>query len=288
MKIKINTDLKYPLNNPDGKVSIRYYINTKLKPELSDNGVELYPLYFQLIVKRQTTYNKSYAKNNKMSVADFEKIKDVANSKKIKDIGNSVSALASSGLPYSSEQRSIVLNMFMPILSEKNLIYDIVSDLKPFDRNNFDIKEFNHDFEIYNSAIKSTISNGIRDGIKLLLQHNTNQDNVRLVNSLIKIVDWNKADAYDLWLVMKDSIESINMLMKDFPYCFQIISGININNIPENDIWIIDFFAEQTYQNIKFGLEVLPNAGFDGRSPMYNNPLFDPICVELKKLFFGK
>jgi hypothetical protein len=285
--MKINTDLKYPLNNPDGKVSIRYYLNTKLKPELSDDGIELYPLYFQLIVKRQKTLNRSHAKTNKMSIDDFEKIKDVANSKKIEDIGKALIPLVSDYLP-NNEKDDNILNMCMPILIEKNLVYDVVADLKPFDRTNFDVKEFNENFEIYNSEIKSTISTVFRDSIRFLLEKHTNKDNSVLANIFLKIIDWNNANAYDLWFVLKDKFEQVDFFMMKYPYCFQIISGVNVNNLPESDIWIIDFFAEQTYQSIVLGLRYAYDIGFKGRSPMYDNPLFDPICSELKNLFFGK
>lgn len=285
--MRINTDLKYPLNNPDGKVSIRYYLNTKLKPELSDNNTELYPLYFQLIVKRQKTLNRSHAKFNKMTVADFEKIKDVANSRRIEDIGKALIPLISNDLS-NDEREDNIVNLCMPILKEKNLVYDIVSDLKPFDRVDFDVKEFNGDFEIYNSEIKPTISNIFRGTIKLLLEKQTNQDNYGLRDSYLKAIDWNNANAYDLWTILKEKFEQVNLVVKEYPYCFQIISGVNINNLPENDIWIIDFFAQQTYQDIVLGLKYAYEIGFEGRSPMYDNPLFDPICDELKSLFFSK
>lgn len=285
--MKINTDLKYPLNNPDGKVSIRYYLNTKLKPELSEDNRELYPLYFQLIVKRQKTLNRSHAKINKMSIADFEKIKDVANSKKIEDVGKALIPLISNDLSEKDRENNVA-NMCVPILVEKNLVYDIVADLKPFDRIDFDVKEFNKNFEIHNSEIKSTISDIFRDSIKLILEEQTNQDNYVLRNSFLKIIDWNNANAYDLWAILKEKFLPIDLLMKEYPYCFQIISGVNINNLKENDIWIIDFFGAQTYQNIVLGLKYVYEIGFKGRSPMYDNPLFDPICDELKKLFFNK
>ena len=285
--MKLNTELKYPLNNPDGKVSIRYYLNIKLKPELSDDGIELYPLYFQLIVKRQKTLNRSHAEINKMSIADFEKIKDVANSKKIEDIGKALMPLVSNDLPNNKKEDNI-LSMCMPILIEKNLVYDVVADLNPFDRTNFDVKEFNEDFEIYNSEIKSTISIVFRDSIRLLLEKHNNKDNGVLADIFLKIIDWNNANAYDLWFVLKDKFEQVDFIVKEYPYCFQIISGVNVNNLPEKDIWIIDFFAEQTYQNIVLGLRYVYDIGFKGRSPMYDNPLFDPICNELKSLFFSK
>ena len=285
--MNINTDLKYTRNNPDGKVSIRYYLNTKLKPEILDDCTKLYPLYFQIIVKRQTTFYRSHTKNNKMSIADFEKIKAVANAKKIEDVGKAFMPLVSTDLS-ENNQEYYVRNLCMPILIEKDLIYDIVADLKPFDRANFNIKEFNENFELYNSEIKSTMSRLFRDLIKLLLEKNTNQDNFVSGNSFLKIVDWNSANAYDLWFVLKDKFEQVDFLMKKYPYCFQILSGVNINNLTENDIWIIDFFAEQTYHNIKVGLKFPYDLGFEGRSPMYDNPLFDPICKELRHFFFSE
>lgn len=197
--MKINTDLKYPLNNPDGKVSIRYYLNTKLKPELSDDNREMYPLYFQLIVKRQKTLNRSHAKVNKMSIADFEKIKDVANSKKIEDIGKALMPLVSNDLP-SNEKEDNILDICMSILIEKNLMYDVGADLKPFDKTNFDIREFNENFEIYNSEIKSTISTVFRYSIRLLLEKHINKENDILADIFLKIIDWNNANAYDYFI----------------------------------------------------------------------------------------
>ena len=221
--MKINPNLKYPLNNPDGKVSIRYYLNTRLKPEILEDGKEVYPLYFQLIVKRQKSLNKSYVENSKMSVADFEKIKDVANAKKLEDIDKGLMPLLSNDLS-EKEKEDNILNLAFPILKEKNLIYNIVADLKPFDRSNFDIKDFSTNFEIYNVEIKQTLSKAFRDAMKGLLEKETKQENLILADSFLKTIDWNKADAYHLWFVLKDKFEQVNSLLKALPYCFQIAS----------------------------------------------------------------
>lgn len=285
--MKKNTDLKYPLNNPDGKVSIRYYLNTKLKPEILSDGTELYPLYFQLVVKTQATLNRSRAKNNRMSIVNFEKIRNVVNAKEIRNIGKAMMPLVSNDLSME-EQEHNVRNLFMPILMEKRLIYDIVADLKPFNRANFNVKEFNENFEMYNSEIKPTISKIFTHTIKWLLEDNPPQNNGVLADNFLKIIDWNNANAFRLWSVLKDKFEQVNFLIKKYPYCFQILSGVNINNLPDNEVWVIDFFAKQTYSNIESGLKFEDDLGFKGRSPMYDNPLFDPICKELKLLFFGK
>ncbi len=287
--MKINPDLKYPLNNPDGKVSIRYYLNTRLKPEILEDGKEVYPLYFQLIVKRQKSLTKSYVENNKMSVADFEKIKDVANATKLEDIDKGLMPLLSNNLS-ENEKEDNILDLAFPILKEKNLIYNIVADLKPFDRSNFDIKDFSTNFEIYNVEIKQTLSKAFRDIMKVLLEKEIKQENLILADSFLKAIDWNKADAYHLWFVLKDKFEQVNSIMKAFPYCFQIASGVNVNNLSENDIWIIDFFGKQTYYALELGLKSAYEMGLDGQKLMFgnDNPLFNTISTELKTFFFSK
>lgn len=287
--MKINTDLKYPLNNPDGKVSIRYYLNTRLKPEILEDGKEVYPLYFQLIVKRQKSLTKSYVENNKMSVVDFEKIKDVANATKLEDVGRGLMPLLSNDLS-EKEKEDNILNLAFPILKEKHLIYNVVADLKPFDRGNFDIKDFSTNFEIYNVEIKQTLSKTFRDVMKDLLEKETKQENLILADSFLKTIDWNKANVYHLWFVLKDKFEKVNSLMKAFPYCFQIASGVNVNNLPEDDIWIINFFGNQTYFTLEIGLKTAYEMGLDGQELMFgnDNPLFNTISTELKTFFFSK
>ena len=79
-------------------------------------------------------------------------------------------------------------------------MYDVGADLKPFDKTNFDIREFNENFEIYNSEIKSTISTVFRYSIRLLLEKHINKENDILADIFLKIIDWNNANAYDYFI----------------------------------------------------------------------------------------
>ena len=61
------------------KVGVKYYLNTKLKPEISNDGEELYPLYFQILIKGKNTVNKSRC-GGKKSNKEFDKLEKIVNS----------------------------------------------------------------------------------------------------------------------------------------------------------------------------------------------------------------
>lgn len=71
---------KYIKKSHEGKISIKYYLNTDLKPKISDSGEELFPLYFKVTVKQQATKIRSLTDCDLMTKKEFNSIEKAINS----------------------------------------------------------------------------------------------------------------------------------------------------------------------------------------------------------------
>lgn len=268
-----NNKLTYHKNNPEGKISVKYYLNTDLKPKISDSGVLRYPLYFKVTVKKQATKVRSLTEHSFITIEDFSKIEKTINYHTVNDFNGNLKPLLSSG--YFEEHFSMIVS----ILSEKDLLFEIVKDCNPFNKANFDIKEVVYDFEIYNQRLSISLNKVLGDTIKSILELEAKKDNLIAVLYL-RSIDWGKANAYDLLYIMKDNFQALLLLINQFKRCFQIVAGTNINYLTEEEERILIAIGDKNLKDIKMEMK--------NHDYYFSNPIFDPIIQEIETLFFGK
>lgn len=281
---------KYVKKSHEGKISIKYFLNMKIKPEVSESGENVYPLYFQLLIKGKNTINKSRIDDDeKYSIERLKKIENIINSdtkinfKNFRECINTVRNLF--------RMESSVLNnsdevWLVKILREKMLINEIIKDLKPFEREHYNIKEFNDRFDIYHDILTESIAELLRITIKRILfskiKSNTNVDTIYLLD----IINWKSSNPYHLYLYLKDKYQDINDLITLFPYCFQIVSDIDLKLIPESRDWLLyDFFNNATYVEIYLDIKSLPNDLKNKDLEDTRDKLVDAINREIHSLF---
>ena len=161
------------------KISIKYVLNTKVKPELSSNGTEEYPVYIQVIFNRSMTQfpAKDIESSNvyyPISLDKFDilyKNKSVSSKKKIEDIIKYESKIVGlekyslKGLAkriskfYSLDVRIFINNYlhvsFMEPLQDK-LTYRQYNEMERFIFNNHDFNAdngFSHLFDYNTNSV---------------------------------------------------------------------------------------------------------------------------------------
>ena len=281
------TKKAYEKKNNERKVSVKYYLNTRLKPEITETGQELYPLYFQLLIKGKNTVNKSRVddENAKFSIEKFRRLEEIINSETEipfchymeckKFIRNNFADKSDHFNDYD------YMSLFI-ILREKMLINKIVKDLRPFERNEFNINEFNIKFDIYNYKLKDSISKILKSNIQKLLTIEIRNESKGNAKSLFSIIDWVNANPYHIFKALSKQYPRINDLMKMFPYCFALIADDRLKIIPEKSDFIINQYGNDTYVNYYLEINSLTDEPI---SIEYFDILHDSIKIELKRLF---
>lgn len=267
--------LVYPRNNPEGKVSVRYYINTDLKPKISELGEELYPLYIKIAVKRQQTKIRSLAEVSLISKENFEKIEKVINYHTIEEFNNEFNS--GSDLLTSFDDNVLYFEMTYPFLKEKHLLFDIIERLNPFNKPNFDIKDVVEWFDLYNSKLSIGINRVLKIGMKELLEREEVAQN-EMAKVYVRSLDWEKGKAYDLWLILKDMSPLYQEFMKVCGRCFQITASHNINNLSENEVCILNEIADESLKDMNIKIKL--------KEFIYKNHEYDKILKEISFLFF--
>lgn len=265
--------LVYPTNNSEGKISIRYYLNTDLKPKISDSGEKLYPLYFKITVKRQATKGRSLSIKNMMTIEDFNILEKSINHHTIKELND--------GLLPILEQHSLdsYIEPSMSIIQEKSLLYTIVTELNPFNKSDFDIKDVISWFELYNTKISDGVNKFLKIGLKGLLERESNNNN-GLSYVYLRSLDWDKGNAYDLWYILKDFSPLFLSFFQIYSRCFQIAANQNINNLSEEEIFAINEVSDDMLKDFKNKIE--------HRGIVYKTPFYDSIINEILALYFDK
>lgn len=265
--------LVYPTNNSEGKISIRYYLNTDLKPKISESGEKLYPLYFKITVKRQATKGRSLSVKNMMTIEDFNILEKSINNHTIKELND--------GLLPIVEQPSLdsYIEPSMSIITEKSLLYTIVTELNPFNKSDFDIKDVISWFELYNTKISDSVNKILKIGLKGLLERESNNNN-GLSYLYLRSLDWDKGNAYDLWYILKDFSPLFLSFFQVYSRCFQITANQNINNLSEEEIFAINEVSDDMLKYFKAKIEY--------RGTVYKTPFYDSIINEILALYFDK
>ncbi|MEA5402163.1 hypothetical protein VB776_04525 [Arcicella sp. DC2W] len=264
--------LVYPTNNSEGKISIRYYLNTDLKPKISESGEKLYPLYFKITVKRQATKGKSLSIKNMMTMDDFNILEQSINFHTLKELNE--------GLLPIVEKSSLdsYLEPSWSVITEKMLLYTIVTELNPFNKSDFDIKDVIFWFELYNTKISDSVNEYLKIGLKGLLEKESNSNN-GLSYVYLRSLDWEKGNAYDLWYILKDFSPLFLSFFQIYSRCFQITANQNINNLSDEEIFAINEIADDMLKDFKNKIEY--------RKIVYKTPYYDSIINEILALFFN-
>jgi hypothetical protein len=259
--------LVFPINNPEGKVSVRYYLNTNLKPKISDTGENLYPLYFNIVVKRQNTTGKSLIETNLMTEKEFKLIEKHINFNTKEEFSRGFRNLFSD---------SSSMELLIPILTEKFLIFDIIVQLNPFSKADFDIKSIMELFEHFNTTMNVAINKRLKLLLKQLLKDEPKADNL-IAKLYLRSLDWENGNAFDLWLIIKDTAPVFNHLLKKFGRCFQVITGNDVLGLPEYEVSIINGLANKTLMKVKNEME-------DVDFP--DKPIYKSVVDEMSLLLF--
>ena len=274
-----NNELMYFPNNPEGKITIKYYLNTDLKPKISELGEKLYPLYYQIIVKSKTTRGRSLAMDSLMSVEQFEKKKEYLNYHTIDELRDRL--IKDSHIP-ENEIIEDSDDQEYTSWEEKRLLYKITNGLHPFKRVNFDLREVIESYELHHLEVNVGINKKLNSIIKNLLTTELNSD--LKATFYLKCIDWAKSNSYDLWVILKDTFPKINSLMEKYGRCFQILAKKNINNLQQEEMNILDV--------VSFNTRIYLNTMYEWRDiytddSLNNYQIFESIMQEIDLLYFG-
>ena len=229
----------YIRKNPKGKITIKYFVNTRLKPDsVLTDGTETYPLYFKITIKSQSTEIKSSALNKGIATTWLEQCQKYINNYTLLDwVGQLKKEEYEnlSDLDYGQSNTALTAS----ILSEKDDILAVVEIMK-YDKQNFDIKEFRKLFDMYiRSTVKDTFKKGIFGVIKDLLKTNSSSNSENEYSVLLRSVNWHSISLYDLWLLLKDKFPKVNLLMTKYSLVFSLISDTNFANISDSEFEIL-------------------------------------------------
>lgn len=269
-----NNNLTYFPNNPEGKITIKYYLNTDLKPKILESGEKLYPLYYQIIVKSKTTRGKSLAMDNLMSIEQFEKKRDFLNYHTIDELrAKLIEDTTSSEHDDNQEYTS---------WDERMLLYKIINELNPFNRVDFDLKEVIDNYELHHLKVSIGLNKRLNSIIKKQLERIQHNDSKAIL--YLKSIDWAKSNSYDLWVILKDLFSNISPLMEKYARCFQILAKQNINNLRQEEINILDMIA--------FNTRIHLNTIYDNRDIYLDDSFnkyqtFESVMQEIDLLYFG-
>lgn len=269
------------------KITVKYYLNTKLKPEISNDGEELYPLYFQILIKGKNTVNKS-RNGGKKSNKEFNKIEKIINSDITFDFNNFRECINEVRKFYSkdfSELNNSEQTLIFDILTEKMLINEIIKDIRPFENNDYKISDFNDRFDIYHYNLEDSISYLLKKLIQKSLTKNDTNGNEENSKLLLEIIDWN-SNPYKLYLYLKETYPSIERLIELYPFCFQIISEHDSKMIPEEREFLKDLFREMSYIQIYLQIKSYSSEWEkETRALGYDDFTVDSINREIHSLF---
>lgn len=261
----------------EGKISIKYYLNTTLQSKTSDSGVKIYPLYFAVTVKRKTARGKSKSLFNLMSVEDFNNIENIINFSTIDELEGKLKHLTD--LPFTDViDISSYGKWLYSILSEKNDLYTIVEEINPFNKIDFDINDVIALYDLYNSKLKIGINKSLKKALRELLEIESKSGNI-LAGIYLRTINWSESNAYDLWFIFKEISQSFYILIKEFSRCFMIISNHNFN-ISEEEFSIINEVSNQTLKDMEIQI--------NHKDFFYKNSNYTPVLNEVMHLFFGK
>ena len=275
-----NNKLIYFPNNPEGKITIKYYLNTDLKPKISEFGEKLYPLYYQIIVKSKTTRGRSLAMDSLMSVEQFEKKREYLNYHTVNELHDRLkkdSAVSENDITEEDND-----NREYTSWNERMLLYKITNELAPFRRADFDLKEVIESYELHHLKVYT----GINKKLNHIIRHKlaSEQDSDLKAIFYLKCIDWTKSNSYDLWVILKDTFPKINPLMEKYGRCFQILAKKNINNLQQKEMNILDMVA--------FNTRIKLNTMYQWREvykddSLNNYQMFESIMQEIDLLYFG-
>lgn len=237
-----NSKLTYFPNNPEGKITIKYYLNTDLKPKISESGEKLYPLYYQIIVKTKTTRGRSLAIDSLMSIEQFEKKREFLNHHTLNESWTKF--IEDVSMPEHDDDEEYGFTQEYTSWEERMLLYKITNELNPFKRVDFDLKEVIENYELHHLKVSIGINKRLNSILKKLLEKIQHNDSKAIL--YLKSIDWTKSNSYDLWVILKDLFPNVNPLMEKYGRCFQILAKQNINNLKQEEMNILDFIAFNT------------------------------------------
>ena len=229
----------YIRKNPEGKITIKYFVNTRLKPDsVNTDGTETYPLYFKITIKSQSTEIKSSALNKGISATWLEQCQKDINNYTFLDFINQLKRedySELSGWEFGQSNMALTIS----ILSEKDDILNVVKIMK-HDKENFDIKEFRKLFDMYiRSTVKDMFKKGIFGVIMDLLKTESLSNSENEYGVLLRSVSWHSISLYDLWLLLRDKFPKVNLLMTKYSLVFSLISDTNFANISNGEFEIL-------------------------------------------------
>lgn len=205
---------KYKKHTNDGKITIKPFLNTRLKgfalPDYKEgfdtDEVDLhYPIYIRVTVKRQSTSFPATIHPH---------------------------AINSFSSKYYEEEFDRVRSN---IEREIEIIYEIVESLKPFERDDFDIKEVSEKHHELLTPLPDAIAHKLINEIKNCLEsdktfelpfmgysYDYDQEMMRLdqekpYNYLSSIIDWQESTPYIIVKTLSKFIPSVKALMNKYP-----------------------------------------------------------------------
>lgn len=275
-----NNKLTYFPNNPEGKITIKYYLNTDLKPKISESGEKLYPLYYQIIVKSKTTRGRSLAMDSLMSIEQFEKKREFLNHHTIDELRAKL--IEDATTPEHDDNEEYGFAQEYTSWEERMLLYKITNELNPFKRVDFDLKEVIENYELHHLKVSIGINKRLNNLIKKQLEKIQHNDSKAIL--YLKSIDWTKSNSYDLWVMLKDIFSNINPLMEKYGRCLQILAKQNINNLKQEEMNILDMIA--------FNTRIHLNTIYTDRDIYVDDNLnkyqtFESIMQEIDLLYFG-
>ncbi len=167
-----STPRKYQKHKAEGKITVKHFFNTRLKGKTQESGVVVYPLYVRIMVKGQLT-----------------------------DIKSRLTQLVD---PHSFDLFENDYSAFLQ--QEIKDITSIVKDLKPFDKQDFNLQTVTSLYSQSATPITTIIENCLKDEVRYCIainypepSHNVDMNDKAVIialaqdNELISLIDWQKS-----------------------------------------------------------------------------------------------
>jgi hypothetical protein len=201
---------KYKKHTTGGKITIKYYLNKALKSRISHEGEALYPLYIQVRIKRQSAMIKSRINENMLSISEYYEVNN--NLLKVENdyYDGSFKRLFSGSAK--------IISISNAIFDERIIMLSILSDVNPFETDNFKITSFTSTFMLYSTGLKHFASTMFTQTMKRFLYEQTNEISLTYLTT----IDWTK-DVLNIWSLLSREFVEVGSLKEQFPVLFKLL-----------------------------------------------------------------
>ena len=179
---------KYTKKNNEGKITINYYLNTRLKPIINERFTpdlkDRYPIYIRIMVVGQTIEIKSKI-NFPLGLDEFDF--------------------------FLKEEREI-------FDIERKRIETIIKNLKPFENQNFKLKDVSHIYNNISISLNVAIENTLVKKVYSFVENIANQEEIELQEARKKGLSVSDSEGKELSLsdTVKNNIRKYPRIYKRF------------------------------------------------------------------------